>query len=64
MREITVAEAAARFHYSVSHIRSLCASGQVKAKRFGKSWVVNTASLAHYASQRHPPGRVPKERRA
>ena len=64
MRGLTVDEAARRFGYSVSHIRGLCQSKLVKAEKFGRMWVINETSLAHYASQPHPTGPVPKERRS
>lgn len=56
MREITIEEAKAQSGLSVSHLRSLCRTGLVKARKFGRAWAIADWSLAHYASMPHKTG--------
>ena len=64
MRIITIAEASARSGISPSHLRALCREGQIRAKRFGKSFAINQRSLDVWTAQEHKRGPKPKRRRS
>lgn len=56
VREITVAEAAARSGYGLEHMRALCRSGQIRARRFAGVWAVDEKSLEKWMAVPHPRG--------
>jgi hypothetical protein len=61
VRVITIEEAVTRSGLSHSQLRHLCRTAQIKARRFGRAWAVDVASLDSYTSIAHPRGRRPKK---
>ena len=45
---ISTSQAAARYSFSVEHVRLLCRTERVQATQIGPMWVVNEASLLAY----------------
>lgn len=54
---ISVTQAAARYTFSVEHLRYLCRTGRVEALHFGQTWAVNEKSLLVYLSTERKRGR-------
>lgn len=59
--EITIKEAVKLLNISSQRIRTLCRSGDIKARKIGNSWVIQDVSLkkyglktAHYIAEDHP----------
>jgi excisionase family DNA binding protein len=59
MDEITVNEAAKLSGYNAVHLRRLFRSGEVKARKFGETWMVDKDSLMEYLKRTK---RGPKKR--
>lgn len=62
MQEVSVSEAAQRFHYTPQHIRLLIRQGIVTGRRSGGVWLVEVESLAIYKARNPQPGPKPSRR--
>jgi excisionase family DNA binding protein len=54
---MTISEASACYGVSTSWIRTLVQDGRVEGKLYGKTWLIQPASLDRYLTQRRRPGR-------
>ncbi|MGH7778146.1 MAG: PAS domain S-box protein, partial [Candidatus Dormibacterales bacterium] len=57
---LTVAEAAPILGLAPSYVRSLAASGELRAKKHGRSWLVREADVMRFVERPTPRGRVRK----
>ncbi|AWT37836.1 DNA-binding protein (plasmid) [Deinococcus actinosclerus] len=64
MQEVSVSEAAERFHYTPQHVRLLIRKGDVAARRSGGVWFVSLDSLAAYKASNPQPGPKPSGSRS
>ena len=63
--EITIKDAAQQLNISVQRVRTLCRQDQLKARKIGNTWLINTDSLttyglktAHTVAEDHPAYKV------
>ena len=54
---ITVKEAAEILGVGEARVRKLCATGQIKAQKFGRDWAIVRESVEERAANTPPPGR-------
>jgi excisionase family DNA binding protein len=62
MEFVTTEQAAARMGISDRRIRALIKARILRAKKFGRDWMIDTTSLEHVAMQARPRGRPPKKK--
>jgi excisionase family DNA binding protein len=56
---LTTQEAAETSGYHIEHIRRLVRDGQIKARKWGRDWMVNKISLYEYLEKDKKPGPKP-----
>src|SRR5579875_827458 len=57
---LSTTEAARRYHVSQRYITFLARKGAIAAKKLGRDWLIDNASLSAYLSTPHKPGPKPK----
>jgi excisionase family DNA binding protein len=62
MEFVTTEEAAVRLGISGRRVRALIDSGILVAKKFGRDWMIDKASLEVVAGQTRPRGRPPRKK--
>ncbi len=55
--------AAAKLGVTPGQIRHLLSQGRLRGEKFGRDWLVETASIDEYMAHRPRPGRKPKPRK-
>ncbi|MDO4290760.1 MAG: helix-turn-helix domain-containing protein, partial [Eggerthellaceae bacterium] len=53
----TTKEAAERLGVSVRRVNALIASGEIQAKKFGRAWMIDEASVSKRSEETHRAGR-------
>ena len=61
MTELTTPQAAQRLGVTVGRVCQLIWAGVLSARKLGRDWLVDSASIAQYQANRKPPGRRRKE---
>lgn len=60
--EISTVAAAAKYHLTPSYIARLARGQVIRARKFGRDWIIDEASLQEYLAQPRKPGPKPREK--
>jgi hypothetical protein len=59
--EISTVAAAAKYHLTPSYIARLARGHVIHARKFGRDWIIDEASLKEYLAQPRKPGPKPEK---
>jgi len=60
--EISTVAAAAKYHLTPSYIARLAREQIIRARKFGRDWIIDESSLREYLAQPRKPGPKTKEK--